>query len=73
MEDDAAQRLGLQKLLTSWGFVVDVASDGREALEKIAQDRPAIVLSDLVMPNLGGLDLLKALQQTTTRTSPSCC
>jgi len=63
VEDDAAQRVGLQKLLTSWGFVVDVARDGREALEKIAADRPGIVLSDLVMPNLGGLDLLRALKQ----------
>ena len=63
VEDDAAQRLGLQKLLTSWGFNVGVASDGREALERIAQDRPSIVLSDLVMPNLGGLDLLKTLKQ----------
>ncbi len=63
VEDDAAQRVGLQKLLTSWGFVVDVASDGRQALDKIATDRPAIVLSDLVMPNLGGLDLLRALKQ----------
>jgi DNA-binding NtrC family response regulator len=62
-EDDAAQRMGLQKLLTSWGFAVDVASDGRQALERVAVDRPAIVLSDLVMPNLGGLDLLKALKQ----------
>jgi DNA-binding NtrC family response regulator len=63
VEDDATQRLGLQKLLTSWGFAVDVARDGREALERIAQERPAIVLSDLVMPNMGGLDLLRALQQ----------
>jgi len=63
VEDDAAQRVGLQKLLTSWGFAVDVARDGREALEKIAADRPSIVLSDLVMPNLGGLDLLRALKQ----------
>src|SRR6187455_1493645 len=62
-EDDAAQRMGLQKLLTSWGFNVDVASDGRQALERVAADRPAIVLSDLVMPNLGGLDLLKAVKQ----------
>ena len=33
VEDDAAQRTGLQKLLTSWGFTVDIAKDGREALE----------------------------------------
>jgi DNA-binding NtrC family response regulator len=63
VEDDAAQRLGLQKLLSSWGFDVDVARDGREALARINDLRPAIVLSDLVMPNMGGIDLLRALKQ----------
>jgi DNA-binding NtrC family response regulator len=63
VEDDAAQRLGLQKLLTSWGFVVDVAPDGREALDHVARDRPSIILSDMVMPHMGGLDLLRAVRQ----------
>jgi DNA-binding NtrC family response regulator len=63
VEDDPTQRVGLQKLLTSWGFDVDVARDGREALDVAAKARPAIVMSDLVMPNMGGLDLLKALKQ----------
>ena len=40
VEDDAAQRVGLQQLLKSWGFAVEVAIDGQEALEKIA-DRAA--------------------------------
>ena len=61
-EDDAAQRLGLQQLLKSWGYAVEVASDGRQSLEKIAADRPAIVLTDMVMPGLGGMDLLKAVK-----------
>jgi DNA-binding NtrC family response regulator len=61
-EDDAAQRLGLQQLLKSWGYTVEAASDGRQALEKIAADRPAIVLTDMVMPNLGGMDLLRAIK-----------
>ena len=63
-EDDAAQRLGLQQLLKSWGYNVDDASDGQEALNKIAEIRPAIVLSDMVMPNLDGLELLRALKQS---------
>jgi DNA-binding NtrC family response regulator len=62
-EDDAAQRLGLQQLLKSWGYNVDVASDGQEALNKISESRPAIVLSDMVMPNLDGLELLRAIKQ----------
>ena len=62
VEDDAAQRTGLQKLLTSWGFNVEVAKDGREAMEIVARNRPSIVLSDMVMPNMGGLELLRALK-----------
>jgi DNA-binding NtrC family response regulator len=63
VEDDAAQRVGLQQLLRSWGYTVEAASDGREALEKIAFDRPTIVLSDLIMPRLDGLELLRTLRQ----------
>ena len=63
VEDDATQRLGLQQLLKSWGYGVDVASDGKEAIEKVAQDRPSVVLTDMIMPNISGLDLLKTLKQ----------
>jgi len=63
VEDDAAQRVVLQQLLRSWGYTVDVAMNGREALERIAHERPTIVLSDLVMPTMDGLELLRALKQ----------
>jgi DNA-binding NtrC family response regulator len=63
VEDDAAQRVGLQQLLRSWGFTADAACDGRQALERIAADRPTIVLSDLVMPHMDGLELLRTLRQ----------
>ena len=42
VEDDAAQRLGLQQLLKSWGFTADVAVDGQDALEKLPVVRPTI-------------------------------
>src|SRR5262245_35614497 len=62
-EDDAAQRVGLQQLLKSWGFAVEAAADGEDALVKAPSFRPTIVLSDMVMPKMGGLDLLSALRQ----------
>jgi DNA-binding NtrC family response regulator len=62
-EDDAAQRVGLQQLLKSWGFAVEAAADGEDALAKAPSFRPTIVLSDMVMPKMGGLDLLGALRQ----------
>jgi DNA-binding NtrC family response regulator len=62
VEDDAAQRVGLQQLVKSWGFSVEVARDGADALDKIAATRPTIVLTDLIMPNKTGLDLLRTLR-----------
>jgi DNA-binding NtrC family response regulator len=63
VEDDSAARIGLEQLVKSWGFVAESASDGQEALEKVTTFRPAIVITDLVMPGMDGLELLRALQQ----------
>ena len=63
VEDDSAARVGLEQLLTSWGFIAESASDGEEALEKVTTFRPAIVITDLIMPRMDGLALLRALQQ----------
>jgi DNA-binding NtrC family response regulator len=63
VEDDAAARVGLEQLVKSWGFVAESASDGEEALEKVTSFRPAIVITDMVMPRMDGLALLRALPQ----------
>ncbi|HPK73057.1 MAG TPA: sigma 54-interacting transcriptional regulator, partial [Vicinamibacterales bacterium] len=63
VEDDAASRVGFQQLLQGWGFAVEAACDGEDALAKAPAFRPDIVLTDLVMPRLDGLGLLRALQQ----------
>jgi DNA-binding NtrC family response regulator len=63
VEDDAAARVGLEQLVKSWGFIAESAADGEEALQKVTAFRPAIVISDLVMPRMDGLTLLRTLQQ----------
>jgi DNA-binding NtrC family response regulator len=63
VEDEPAARIGLEQLVKSWGFIADSAIDGEDALEKVTTFRPAIVISDLVMPRMDGLSLLRALQQ----------
>jgi len=63
VEDEPAARVGLEQLVKSWGFVADSAQDGEDALEKVTSFRPAIVITDLVMPRMDGLALLRALQQ----------
>ena len=61
-DDDESSRQGLKALLTRWQYEVEEATDGKDALEKAKTFAPALVLTDLVMPGLGGLDLLRALQ-----------
>jgi DNA-binding NtrC family response regulator len=58
VEDDAAARVGLEQLIRAWGFDVEAAADGEQALERIASFHPGIILTDLVVPKIGGLDLL---------------
>ena len=66
VEDEAATRLGLTELVRTWGFTTDSAADGEEALQKVSSFRPTIIISDLVMPRMGGLDLLRALKDEGT-------
>jgi DNA-binding NtrC family response regulator len=66
VEDDPATRSGLAELVQAWGFQTDEAPDGEEALRKVTTFRPAIIVSDLVMPRMGGLDLLRSLKDQLT-------
>jgi DNA-binding NtrC family response regulator len=63
VEDDPATRTGLAELVQAWGFQTDEAADGEEAMRKVTTFRPAIIVSDLVMPRMGGADLLHALKE----------
>lgn len=62
-DDEEASRRGLKALLSNWGYEVEEAADGQEALEKATSFRPAVVITDLVMPRLDGLSLLRILQE----------
>jgi DNA-binding NtrC family response regulator len=61
-DDQEASRKGLAALVATWGYEVDDAGDGDEALAKAIDHNPAVVITDLVMPKRDGLGLLKALQ-----------
>ena len=64
VEDETNERLGLAELLKAWGYETEAAADGTEALEKLPAFCPAVVLSDLRMPRMGGMDLLKQLHDS---------
>jgi DNA-binding NtrC family response regulator len=62
VEDDSTARVGLEQLVRAWGFLAESATDGVDALAKITSFRPAIVITDLVMPRLDGLGLLRQMR-----------
>lgn len=62
VEDDPSVRGLLHTLLTAEGYEVAVASDGLAGLVKASSMRPAVILLDLMMPDLGGIRVLEELR-----------
>jgi CheY-like chemotaxis protein len=59
VEDERNARGALLELLREEGFRVDEAASGLEALPKLAAFQPDLVLTDLRMPGMGGMELLR--------------
>src|SRR5258708_19829100 len=62
VDDEASQRAGLGGIVTAWGMLSDTASDGVEALEKLAKIPVDVILTDLNMPGMDGFELLDKLR-----------
>src|SRR5438034_2835303 len=61
VEDEENERTGLAELVTAWGYRAETAKDGAEGLEKAGSWSPSIVITDMKMPRMGGLELLERL------------
>ena len=68
VEDDPTLQEVTAELLQLWGYRVLQARDGKEALDLLAKEPVALVLSDLVMPRMGGGELSKRLQEMYPQT-----
>ena len=67
IDDHALFRVGLQGLLEQRGIeVADAVASGLEGIERVSQLRPDIVLLDLRMPDMGGLEVLQKLRENET-------
>lgn len=57
---------GVRHLVSRWleraGFVVREAKDGAEAIEKVKEDQPAIILADIRMPKIDGIELARIIK-----------
>lgn len=67
VEDEAHARNGLTELIASWGFRTDSAADGVEGLERVRQWSPGIVVTDLKMPRMDGMELLSRIKELPQR------
>ena len=68
VEDDDTQRSDLAEMVAMCGFQVLTATDGRDALAKMAATPVDVVLSDLMMPRMDGTELLKEMAARGDRT-----
>jgi two-component system, OmpR family, response regulator RegX3 len=66
VEDEEALAESLRYSLEREGFAVTVATDGRRAIERFREDEPDLVVLDLMLPEVSGLDVCRMIRETST-------
>ena len=71
VEDDPLMSRMYQKIFTFEGYEVEMAGDGQEGLEKTRSGKPTLILLDIMMPKMNGLQVLEKLKaDPETKTIP---
>ncbi len=68
VDDEPSMRVALTESLRRSGYGVTVAADGQEALQRLGQCRPWLVLTDMKMGRVGGLDVLREVKKRAPTT-----
>jgi two-component system response regulator MprA len=68
VDDEPAMREALELALRLDGFEVELASDGRDAIRRLPSARPDVVLLDVLMPELDGIELCRRMRDGGDRT-----
>jgi len=68
VDDEAAMGIALKEALTRKGYDVDLAGNGKEALEQFSRGSYKMVISDMQMPGQSGLDVLKEIKKSSPLT-----
>jgi len=62
VDDEESQRTALASMLGLWGYIVETAADGQEALDKLTSFQAHVIVTDLMMPRMDGHELLRRLK-----------
>jgi CheY-like chemotaxis protein len=65
IEDSKFIRAASARLLTNAGFTVRIAGDGEEGLRLVQENPPDLILLDMLLPKMGGAQVLQALKQNS--------
>ena len=63
VEDSSTQALKLKHLLEQEGYEADVVGTGEEAIDYLARQKPSLVVSDVVMPEMSGFELCRRIKK----------
>lgn len=63
VDDDMTLRELYEERMKQEGYVIVSASDGEEAIEKAVKEHPDIILLDVMMPKINGIDVMKMLRE----------
>jgi twitching motility two-component system response regulator PilH len=64
VDDSPTERQIATSLLERGGYAVTTAVDGEDALQKVAADRPLLIVLDIIMPKMNGYQVLRYLKST---------
>jgi two-component system, OmpR family, response regulator MprA len=68
VDDEPAVRDALKRALAVEGYQIDLASDGNEALDRLGQISPDLIVLDILMPGIDGLEVCRLLRRLGNRT-----
>lgn len=63
VDDETSARTGLASLISSWNYKTESAEDGEKAMALVPEFEPAVVVTDLIMPGMDGMALLRKIKE----------